>query len=237
MAGIAVKFGNFFKDATILQSILGGIQDDEDIYGAGICFVENRKPILQKTIDWSTRIDQERFVGIPITTYQTIKAVLRRYPDVSYRSELILSHSRKPTIGEITTRNIQPLLSYNKGTRLLMAFSGTITNYQELYRKAENDSHAIFTYIQDENFSFLKKIQGSANIVFTYISKKSEPILHVYSSNMNPLYHVFYHDIHFISSDRDSLSLFKRLEDKITITEVPQGVLLKYIKHRRDPIR
>ena len=237
MGALTARIGRLYQYDNISENFFLASRNKSYDFGDGICFIERYKPYLIKCFPYSYKGELDLLQHAnKLTTCDSLKSALQKYKDLLRRSTHIISHINKPWQAEPTVENLQPKVSLNRGHRFVMALQGAVTNYKDITARAKNDVDALYTWLLEEHYSVLNKIEGCASIMFSHISKNITPSVFVFSTNIDPLYHIYYRNVHFISSNKDSLYLFEILENDIKIDTIPQDRLFRYTLGLKDPL-
>jgi len=161
MCGIFGWIGNKPKDFDSIKfNILGNYNDTRGGDSCGIYY--NRNTI--KGINSESK-------------YRDLVFNYELHNHIKLEQPIIIGHTRKASVGEVSVTNIQPVIIYENDDEtsnplIIQAHNGTITNIEELAEKykipiakKESDSIILAKIILNHGFEVLKEYEGSAALL------------------------------------------------------------------------
>lgn len=163
---------------------------------------------------------------------------------------VILGHARKASVGDVTIKNTQPLMSLtNKDSfKFVITHNGTILNYKELassyklnfkIKDEYSDSRILGELLYEKGWDILKDYIGTAAFVYieapnldtVYMFKGKSPtyLNGNYENEERPLY-IMKEDGGFYYSSIESSLKAVRLREDTEIVDLPQNIIFKISK-------
>lgn len=164
MCGIFGWIGNKPKDFDSIKfNILGNYNDNRGGDSCGIYYNKN----TIKGIDTESK-------------YRDLVFNYELHNHIKLEQPVIIGHTRKASVGEVSVTNIQPVVIYENDDEtsnplIIQAHNGTITNIEELAEKykistvkKESDSITLAKIILNHGFNVLNEYEGSAALLIHF---------------------------------------------------------------------